>query len=89
MMETMGSKLFAEGSGMSKHAITRWLERASPAAFSAYAIMAAFCTYFCMYAFRKPFAAGTFEGTAKFLPELDLKILYVSPSSGFIACQNS
>jgi hypothetical protein len=23
---------------------------------------AAFCTYFCMYAFRKPFTAGTFEG---------------------------
>ena len=64
---------------MSKHALTKWLERASPAVFSAYAIMAAFCTYFCMYAFRKPFAAGTFEGTAdlSFLPELDLKILYV------------
>lgn len=26
------------------------------------AAMAAFCTYFCMYAFRKPFTAGTYEG---------------------------
>lgn len=26
------------------------------------AAAAAFCTYFCMYAFRKPFTAGTFEG---------------------------
>lgn len=25
------------------------------------AAVAAFCTYFCMYAFRKPFSAGTFE----------------------------
>ncbi len=40
--------------------ITQALERASPAKFSAYAILAAFTTYFCMYAFRKPFGAGTF-----------------------------
>lgn len=26
------------------------------------AALAAFCTYFCMYAFRKPFTAATFEG---------------------------
>jgi hypothetical protein len=26
------------------------------------AAIAAFCTYFCMYAFRKPFTAATFEG---------------------------
>ncbi|MFO0744619.1 MAG: DUF5690 family protein [Myxococcota bacterium] len=43
-------------------AITRWLRRAPPSAFSAYAIIAAFATYFCMYAFRKPFTAGTFDG---------------------------
>ncbi|MCB9529171.1 MAG: hypothetical protein H6701_12460, partial [Myxococcales bacterium] len=41
-------------------ALTRWLERASPLAFSSYAIAAAFTTYFCMYAFRKPFGAGSF-----------------------------
>ena len=27
-----------------------------------YCIAAAFGTYFCMYAFRKPFTAGTYEG---------------------------
>lgn len=42
--------------------IKSWLARAGGVSFSAYAILAAFSTYFCMYAFRKPFAAGTFEG---------------------------
>lgn len=43
-------------------AITRWLERAPQGVFVLYAVVVAFATYFCMYAFRKPFAAGTFEG---------------------------
>lgn len=30
--------------------------------FSAYCIVAAFGTYFCMYAFRKPFTAATYDG---------------------------
>ena len=38
------------------------LEKANAAQFSAYCIIAAFGTYFCMYAFRKPFTAATFEG---------------------------
>ncbi len=42
--------------------LTRWLRRASPAAFAAYCIAAAFGAYFCMYAFRKPWSAATFEG---------------------------
>lgn len=66
-------------SSSSSHRLTRWLERASPLAFSSYAIAAAFTTYFCMYAFRKPFGAGTFEGQAE-LPlvgAIDLKILFV------------
>ena len=41
--------------------IQDWLRKASPAQFSAYAILFAFFTYFCMYAFRKPFSAATFE----------------------------
>lgn len=41
--------------------ITKRLERANPGAFSAWCIVAAFGVYFCMYAFRKPFTAGTFE----------------------------
>ncbi|MFT7578567.1 MAG: hypothetical protein ACI9MR_000225 [Myxococcota bacterium] len=48
--------------------------------FAAYAIIAAFSTYFCMYAFRKPFTAGKFEGTQVdlgFLPPVDYKILLI------------
>jgi hypothetical protein len=55
--------------------IAKWLRRASPAAFSTYAIAAAFSAYFCMYGFRKPFAAATFEG--EHLGEVDLKIALV------------
>src|SRR5438045_1004551 len=42
--------------------LTPWLELAPAPVFAAYAIVAAFSTYFCMYAFRKPFAAAKFEG---------------------------
>lgn len=52
--------------------LTRRLERASPGLFSAYAIAAAFGTYFCMYAFRKPVGAATFDGRQ--LGEVELKI---------------
>jgi len=45
-----------------KSKITQWLETANPAAFSAYCVAAAFTTYFCMYAFRKPFSVGIFAG---------------------------
>lgn len=52
-----------------------WLEHAPTAAFSTYAIVAAFTAYFCMYGFRKPFAAATFEGQGAF--GLDLKTTLV------------
>ncbi len=45
----------------SQSVVTRWLQRTSAPIFSSYCIVAAFTTYFCMYAFRKPFTAGTFE----------------------------
>ncbi len=38
------------------------LETAPTSVFVAYAIVAAFSTYFCMYAFRKPFASAKFGG---------------------------
>lgn len=44
-------------------AVTTMLLKSGPTLFSAYCIAAAFGTYFCMYAFRKPFTAGTFEET--------------------------
>ncbi|MEM6295901.1 MAG: DUF5690 family protein [Myxococcota bacterium] len=55
--------------------IRRKLDTASTAAFSTYAIAAAFSAYFCMYAFRKPFAAATFEGELG--DAIDLKIALV------------
>src|SRR5437667_11275003 len=42
--------------------LTPWLEKAPAPVFATYAIVAAFSTYFCMYAFRKPFAAAKFDG---------------------------
>lgn len=49
----------------------------------AVAAAAAFCTYFCMYAFRKPFTAGTFEGQEVF--GLGLKtVLVVSQLLGYM-----
>ncbi len=41
--------------------ITDRLSKTNPAAFSIYAIIAAFSTYFCMYAFRKPLAATGYD----------------------------
>lgn len=71
-----------------RSSITTRLETASPTAFSIYATAAAFSTYFCMYAFRKPFAVGTFEGITDLpgLPPIDTKIvLIVSQVLGYTA----
>ena len=38
-----------------------WLNRAGDTTLGTFCIAAAFGTYFCMYAFRKPFTAGTYE----------------------------
>ena len=59
------------------------LSNVSPAVLSCYAIFASFSAYFCMYAFRKPFAAGTFEGDFGFLG-IDLKTgLVISQILGY------
>ena len=42
-----------------------------------FAIVASFSTYFCMYAFRKPFSAATFEGLHLFGTDIDLKTAFV------------
>jgi hypothetical protein len=52
----------SRAAGRADGRLTAWLRRASPAAFSGYAIFAAFTAYFCMYGFRKPFAAASFAG---------------------------
>lgn len=53
--------------------VTRWLEY-SPAFLTLYAIAVSFATYFCMYAFRKPFAAASYDGS---LGLIDLKTAFV------------
>ena len=40
--------------------IKKWLQNET--VFTVWATVAAFSAYFCMYAFRKPFTAGTYEG---------------------------
>ncbi|KAA5538882.1 hypothetical protein FYK55_25945 [Roseiconus nitratireducens] len=47
----------------SDSSISMRLAEAGPFAFSAYCIIAAFGTYFCMYGFRKPFTAATYADT--------------------------
>ncbi len=42
--------------------ITSWLKKNNGFSFTLYASLAAFCLYTCVYAFRKTFAAATFEG---------------------------
>jgi phosphonate degradation associated HDIG domain protein len=54
-----------------------WLETTPKPVFVAYAIAAAFSTYFCMYAFRKPFAAARFDGQQFLGSEIALKTAFV------------
>jgi phosphonate degradation associated HDIG domain protein len=54
-----------------------WLATAPKPVFVAYAIAAAFATYFCMYAFRKPFAAARFDGQQFLGTEIALKTAFV------------
>jgi hypothetical protein len=53
--------------------ITQRLERAHPAVFCAFAGLASFSAYFAMYAFRKPFAAATFDHVTGWGGLLDYK----------------
>ncbi len=57
----------------SRSRVTAFLEAAPAPVFVFYAVVASFGTYFCMYAFRKPFAAATFEGETFLGSALDLK----------------
>ncbi len=59
-----------------------WLGRQGPVMFSAWTITAAFCTYFCMYAFRRPFTAGMY--TDQTLGGMDYKsVLIISQVLGY------
>ncbi len=64
--------------------LTGFLERASPPVFVLYAVVAAFGAYFCMYAFRKPFAAARFENEFFFGSFIELKsALIISQVIGY------
>ena len=56
--------------------IQNWLTNTSPALFSLYTSFAAFSTYSCMYAFRKPFAVATFQDLSFW--GIDYKILLIT-----------
>ena len=55
----------------------RKLSNSGSGILSVYAIFAAFTTYFCMYAFRKPFAATDYGGLKFLGSDYDLKTAYV------------
>jgi phosphonate degradation associated HDIG domain protein len=57
--------------------LTNWLAGAPKPVFVAFAISAAFGTYFCMYAFRRPFAAAQFEGQHFLGSDIALKTAFV------------
>ena len=57
--------------------LTSRLTTAPPLAFVLYASAAGFATYFCMYAFRKPFAAARFSGLHFLGTRIDLKTAFV------------
>ncbi len=52
------------------------LQSGSGLLFTIYAILASFCTYSCMYAFRKPFAVGTFENLSYW--DVDYKVWLIT-----------
>jgi Family of unknown function (DUF5690) len=57
--------------------ITTWLDRAPAWAFALFACGAGFSTYFCMYAFRKPFAAAEYAGLSFWGSAVALKTAFV------------
>jgi hypothetical protein len=64
------------------HRVSRWLARASPGLFAAYAVTMAFATYFAMYSYRKPFAAAAYAG--EHFGGLELKsALIISQIAGY------
>ena len=57
--------------------VADWLANAPRPLFTAFVIFASFSTYFCMYAFRKPFSASSYEGLKFLGGEVDLKTAFV------------
>lgn len=58
--------------------ITPFLQKTSAPIFNLYCVLAAFTTYFCMYAFRKPFSVAKYSGVdSLWIADLDPKILFI------------
>lgn len=57
--------------------LRRWLAQQPMMAVTLWGTVWAFSTYFCMYAFRKPFSAGTYEGLTALGGEVELKTAFV------------
>ncbi len=57
--------------------LSRMVARTGHIGTGAYALLAGFVTYFCMYAFRKPFTAATYEHVAGWGFAIDFKIVVV------------
>lgn len=53
--------------------ITAWLESAPPGVLGAYAVASSFAVYFTMFAFRKPFAAASYEDAPQWGGSIELK----------------
>ena len=69
----------------SQSRITAWLERAPAPVMNTYAVIAAFSAYFCVYAFRKPFTAATYDGLYFAGTRIELKTaLVVSQIIGYM-----
>ncbi len=63
--------------GGERGGLTRWLAGAPPWVLVLFAIGTSFSTYFCMYAFRKPFSAAQYENLALLGTQVDLKTAFV------------
>lgn len=59
--------------------IKEWLAQTNQLYFTLYATLSAFVVYFCMYAYRKPFAVGKFESSVSLaiLGSIDYKIVLI------------
>ena len=69
---------------ISRGRITQWLERAPAGVLNGYAVFTAFAVYFCVYAFRKPFTAATYDGLQFAGTQIQLKTaLVVSQLLGY------
>lgn len=70
-----------------KHpSLTEWLAGRGHIVVGLYALTASFITYFCMYAFRKPFAVGTYQHITLWNGEIDFKIaIVIAQALGYAA----